>query len=128
MNQLTTKGFYKKFLSKCFCARVKEPKMANVFLWITWSPFSTTKWERLHSTEEIFKSVIDNCEQTLGETDKVAAENRLAEPNMKQVIEYLAENIWIIVLCEQQEHYLTLSRRDRKLLMMKRMEEDNGNS
>ena len=52
-------SMFTDFLAKCYVARKEDPKFTDVFLWITWSPFRVTKWNQLHSPEEIKKAILD---------------------------------------------------------------------
>jgi hypothetical protein len=112
---------FEKFLAKCFCARRHEPKSADVFMWITWSPFKANTWSMLHSKSSIVEAIIKLREQALGIADEEDARSEICSKDIQDLIEYLSENIWIIVLCEQQEQFLTLSTEDRKLLIARKI-------
>jgi hypothetical protein len=112
---------FEKFLAKCFCAKRHEPKSADVFMWITWSPFKATTWSTLHSTSSIVDAVVEFRNQALGIIDEGEARAAVASDDIQNLIKYLSENIWIIVLCKQQEQFLTLSSEDRRLLIASKL-------
>jgi hypothetical protein len=122
-NSSDQSNLYKEFLAKCFSARHLEPRRADVFMWITWSPFGTTSWATIHSKEKIVSAVIAERARALGIEDEAEARQRMDTPEMQEIVEYLSDSIWIIVLCEQQEQYLTLSSSNRSILIANQIKE-----
>lgn len=100
------------FLAKCYVARKEDPKFTDVFLWITWSPFRVTKWNQLHSPEEIKKAILDkrNRLRSLNISDTQEAEKALSQE--EEFLNSLSKDIWLLVLSKEQEDFLTISREE----------------
>lgn len=100
------------FLAKCYVARKEDPKFADVFLWITWSPFGVTKWDQLRSPKEIKKAILNKRNQTrsLNISNTQEAEEALSQE--KEFLDNLSKDIWILVLSKEQEDFLTISREE----------------
>ena len=105
-------SMFTDFLAKCYVARKEDPKFTDVFLWITWSPFRVTKWNQLHSPEEIKKAILDkrNRLRSLNISDTQEAEKALSQE--EEFLNSLSKDIWLLVLSKEQEDFLTISREE----------------
>lgn len=102
---------YEEYLAKSYCAYVSRPEYCDSFMWITWHPFSSTKWEHLCSAETVFEAVVKHRTDTLGiadEGDAAAAVDRV-------ICKAVADRLWLIVLSDKQE-MLTVSAEHRGLI------------
>ena len=102
-------SMFTDFLAKCYVARKEDPKFTDVFLWITWSPFRVTKWNQLHSPEEIKKAILDKL-RSLNISDTQEAEKALSQE--EEFLNSLSKDIWLLVLSKEQEDFLTISREE----------------
>lgn len=102
---------YVEYLAKCYCAYLDSPRYCDNFMWITWHPFSLTKWSKLRSAEEVRAAVLSHRLNTLGIEDEDMAQ---AAVDM-DVCRAVAERLWVIVLSERQE-MLTVSAEHRGLI------------
>ena len=105
-------SMFTDFLAKCYVVRKEDPKFADVFLWITWSPFGVTKWDQLRSPKEIKKAILNKRNQTrsLNISNTQEAEEALSQE--KEFLDNLSKDIWILVLSKEQEDFLTISREE----------------
>lgn len=97
---------YKKFLAQCYRAYHLRPERCDNFLWITWSPFSVTTWEKLQDANEVKAAVLALKERTLGISDATEAEACLELEACKEV----ADRLRMIVLSDWQQENLSLTR------------------
>lgn len=87
---------YRHFLAKCYVALREREEFCHNFMWITWAPFLSTRWDQLTTTYFVKESVLMHPQDVFGLGDGSAA---LDVDMCKQV----AERTWIIVLSEKQE-------------------------
>ena len=87
---------YPKYLAKCYLALQQRPEMCDHFMWITWAPFSVTKWPRLMKADYVADAVRNakHRKRTLG--------SETAEPDPAHCTA-VAGRLWLIVLSERQE-------------------------
>ena len=104
---------YPKYLAKCYLALTQRPEWCDHFMWITWAPFSVTKWPNLMSAEYVAQSVKleKHRKRTLGTAD--------AEPDLDHCAE-VARRLWLIVLSDKQE-VLRLTEDERGEIFKLRM-------
>ena len=50
-------SLYREYLAKCYCAYQCSPARCDHFMWITWHPFSVTRWTRLCTAKEVEDAV-----------------------------------------------------------------------
>lgn len=92
-------ALYKEYLAKCYRAYTEFPARCDNFMWITWAPFFTTKWDEITTAPFVRAAVEANLVRVLGE---------VAQPSDvdEDVISAVADRLWIIVLSERQEKHL----------------------
>lgn len=83
---------YEEYLAKCYRAS-QSRDLPYHFMWITWHPFSQTKWSRLCTADEVRAAVAKH--KTRYCTPNEAIDDTLCVA--------LAERLWLIVLSERQE-------------------------
>jgi hypothetical protein len=107
---------FRSFLAKCYVAMGHRPTACDNLLWISWAPFQARSWHLHASTENVRKAVLhpDNIKSVLGVDNEHDAMAKLDEERTVRV----ADRIWLITLCEQQEqlmltaeHYIEISSR-----------------
>ena len=101
------------FLAKMLRSQKRRSEIhMTFFLWITWSPFRVTKWNQLHSPEEIKKAILDkrNRLRSLNISDTQEAEKALSQE--EEFLNSLSKDIWLLVLSKEQEDFLTISREE----------------
>jgi hypothetical protein len=103
---------YKKYLGKCYLALQQQPAMCDHFMWITWAPFSITKWPRLRTADYVSECVSAHAARVLG--DKNAKPDQAA-------CEAVADRLWLIVLSDRQEE-LRLTEEERGRVIQHRIE------
>jgi len=84
---------YGDYIANCYCMLLAEPDKPFEFMWITWHPFSQSKWAKLCEWDEVRDEVEARKTDWLG-TAAVVDE---------QLCRDVAERLWLIVLSDQQE-------------------------
>jgi hypothetical protein len=92
-------GLYDEYLAKCYTAYSSLPSRCDHFFWLTWHPFSQSKWNDLCKEVEVRKAVLNHREKCLGETDLPAAQAMVDA----SICTAVAERLWVIVLSDKQE-------------------------
>jgi hypothetical protein len=90
---------YEEYLAKCYRAYSLLPSRCDHFFWLTWHPFSQTKWNALCSDGKVLDAVLKQREKSLGEADLEAAK-ALVDSNTCASV---ADRLWLIVLSDKQE-------------------------
>ncbi len=90
-------SMYGDYLANCYCMTRESPEKPLEFMWITWHPFSLTKWSKLTDWEEIRDSVQARQAEWLGELGVD-----------EEVCKLAASRLWLVVLSDRQEQ-LTMS-------------------
>lgn len=98
---------YKAYLANCYCMLLPDPAKPYEFMWITWHPFSLTKWTRLCTADEVEAAMTELSDEWLGETTPVSRDH----------CELVASRLWLIVLSDRQER---LSMSDEMLAEIRR--------
>jgi hypothetical protein len=88
-----------EYLAKCYRSYAVMPSRCDHFFWLTWHPFSQTKWAQLCSAGEVRQSVMAHRSKCLGEADEAAAEKVIDDA----LCEAVASRLWLIVLSDKQE-------------------------
>ena len=78
--------------------------LGDHFMWISWAPFRAQSWEKLTTSTEIREAVLAEAPRALGTSDPVEAEELLKE----DVVQDLAERLWLVVMSEKQERLVPL--------------------
>ncbi|MFE3217655.1 hypothetical protein [Streptomyces antimycoticus] len=99
-------SMYVEYLAKCYRAYKTRPDRCDNFMWITWHPFSLTKWAKLCTTSEVKSAVITHHEKSLGCVDSNDAAELVDEESCKEV----ADRLWLILLSKRQEE-LVISKK-----------------
>jgi hypothetical protein len=99
---------YTLFLAKCYRAIAISPRHADKFLWITWHPFSQTKWSQLLAWEHM-KDVISKSEKA---KEIAVGESGIDDDLCKSV----AGRLVIIVLSDRQLDILQPTRDERNCI------------
>ncbi len=97
---------YTEYLAKCYRATLNDERPYH-FFWITWHPFSQTKWARLCSAEEI-RAALEAHQVKYCGSDEIDSE----------IVAELAQRLWLVVLSDRQE---TLSMSDEMLGELRRL-------
>ena len=84
---------YRKYLAKCYLALQQRPEWCDHFMWITWAPFSVSKWPELMTTDYVYDAVQTHRDRVLP-TD--------AAPDATHCQD-VASRLWLIVLSDKQE-------------------------
>lgn len=93
-------GEYEEYLAKCYRAFSLLPARCDHFFWITWHPFSQTKWQRLCGPDEVESAVKAHSAKCLGDSSL-----------SREMCETVADRLWLIVLSDRQEE-LTIEEAD----------------
>ncbi|MYN66515.1 MAG: hypothetical protein F4X11_16030 [Acidobacteria bacterium] len=84
---------YGDYLANCYCKMLRDPDRPYQFMWITWHPFSQTKWTRLCEWDEVRDEVSRRQTEWLG--SKILVDDDLCR--------LVADRLWLIVLSDKQE-------------------------
>lgn len=106
------------FLAKCYVVASTERKLADQFMFITWNPFRATDWSKQTKKGQVQAACLlsRNRERSLGQKDLAKATAALDE----EVLEYVEDRLWLVVLSEKQEGLL-ISDEDREKIMQGRI-------
>jgi hypothetical protein len=91
-------SLYSEYLAKCYRAHCLSPDRIDHFMWITWSPFSVTRWADLTSAEEVRGAVSARLAATVGFEGGDPA--RAVSDDICRAV---SDKLWIFVLSEKQE-------------------------
>ena len=83
---------YTEYLAKCYRATCMNERPYH-FMWITWHPFSQTKWSKLCTAEEVRVAVNKHKTKYCGDDQDIDEE----------LCDELAGRLWLIVLSDRQE-------------------------
>lgn len=83
---------YSEYLAKCYRATSLHERPYH-FMWITWHPFSQTKWSRLCTAAEVRAAVVSYKTKYCGDAQDIN----------EDLCEELADRLWLIVLSDRQE-------------------------
>lgn len=103
---------YSEYLAKCFRAFCDMPSRCDHFMWLTWHPFSQTKWNQLCTAAEVRAAVLTHRAKCLGEGDEALASAAI-DP---AICDAVAGRLWLIVLSDRQES-LVIDREDLELVI-----------
>ena len=92
---------YTEYLAKCYRATSTHEHPYH-FMWITWHPFSQTKWSQLCTATEIRAAVASHKTKYCGDDQDID----------EDLCDELADRLWLIVLSKRQE---SLSMSDEML-------------
>ena len=95
-------ALYDEYLGKCYRAYELMPSRCDHFFWVTWHPFSQTKWTELCDEAEVRSAVLKHRGKCLGEADLNAAEKIVDSGRCAAV----AERLWLVVLSDRQEELI----------------------
>lgn len=104
---------FRDFLAKCYVAMGHRPTACDNFLWISWSPFQARSWHQHATPQNVRKSILhpDNRMSVLGVDGESDAVAKLDEERIVRV----ADRIWLITLCDQQEQLLLTAEHYREV-------------
>jgi hypothetical protein len=91
---------FKSFLAKCYVAYKAKPARCNHMMWISWAPFQARKWDQHTSPDNVREAVIYYRDAIFGTTDEDEARKNIDEAAVFET----AQRLWLITLCEKQEH------------------------
>ena len=83
---------YTEYLAKCYRAALSHENPYH-FMWITWHPFSVTKWSRLCTAAEVRAAVRAYKAEYCGDAQDINVD----------LCDELADRLWLIVLSNRQE-------------------------
>ncbi len=89
---------YDEYLAKCYRAFEVLPARCDHFFWVTWHPFSQSKWPQLCQESEVRSAVMKHRERCLGSIDEEAAQAKVDSRRCAEV----ARRLWLVVLSEKQ--------------------------
>lgn len=92
-------SMYTEYLAKCYRAFEVIPNRCDHFFWITWHPFSQTKWSTLCAPSEVREAVIAHRSRALAIDGEEAAGLAVNDDRCTAV----ASRLWLVVLCDKQE-------------------------
>lgn len=94
---------YNEYLANAYSATARsvDEKMdtGREFMWITWHPFSQTKWTNLTTHDEVKKALKDHPEALAGRAID------------EDILRMVSQRLWLVVLCQRQ-HQLLLTRQE----------------
>ncbi|MBO4140070.1 hypothetical protein J5U46_07920 [Micromonospora tulbaghiae] len=90
---------YVKYLAQCYRAYSERPDRCDNFFWITWSPFSSNRWDELLTPGYVRDAVLAHHEKALGTENLDAARREISDNLCKDV----ADRLWMILLTDRQE-------------------------
>lgn len=107
------KSLYRDYLADCYFATIDNGDDAEVqFMWVTWHPFDQGTWPNLcgpsDTTTAEGQAALDVTTKLIAEA--VEGSGHLGDLTVDQnLCRVVAQRLWLVVLHERQETYLTLS-------------------
>lgn len=95
---------FASFLAKCYSIVAQRPDEFERFLWITWHPFSQTKWSNIAAPTEVASAASAEPHLSLG----------TKQPS-DQVCELVAKRVWVVLMSEASQ---TLLPTDEMIMQM----------
>lgn len=92
---------YPRFLANCYSvtqAIIDEAERSDPrheFMWITWHPFSQTKWAKLRTGDEVESAIEKHKDEVLGD--------RTID---KEVVRLVAERLWLLILSDRHDELM----------------------
>ncbi len=105
---------FRNFLAKCYVALGHRSSACDHFLWISWAPFQARSWNQHATAENVRKAVLhsDNIESVLGSSNEADAMEKLDAERTVRV----ADRIWLVTLCDQQEQLVLTEEHFREVI------------
>ncbi len=110
---------YRTYLAKCYWARQSNRAITDHFMWITWHPFSVTKWRNLCTPDEVTSAVIGRREDLFGAG--ISSEDAKAELDV-DLVRDVAQRLWLLVLSDRQET-LVITDKHRSIIFQHEIEQ-----
>lgn len=101
-------SLYTEYLAKCYRAFTTRPDRCDNFIWVTWAPFKSNSWSALCTPGEISKAVLKHRKKALNLEAETEAQEVL--DGLQNVLQVIADRLWLLVLSEKQEKHLVLSK------------------
>lgn len=95
---------YRRFLAQCCVALGAQPGFCDHFMWITWVPFSSSRWHELCTETRVRTAVLEHRDRIFGDVDAAAAAALVDEERVKKV----SDRLWLVVISEKQERLVPL--------------------
>ncbi|TKA11779.1 hypothetical protein [Actinacidiphila oryziradicis] len=95
---------FDEFVAKCYIACQTGHLLSDHLMWITWAPFRANSWAQLDSPKHVESAVLQHRDRVFGTDDMAVARSRMAP----EVVEMVADRLWLIVLSEKQETLVPL--------------------
>lgn len=113
---------YDKFVSQCYVLSRDHARLADHYMYITWAPFRADSWSDHLTAKAVTSGLLTakNRKRLFDTNDKNAAEALIDQ----DVVDQVAEKLWLIVLSGKQEE-LVVSRRHRGWILQRETEEGN---
>lgn len=93
---------YCKFAAECYVAFQLKPDRCDNLIWLSWAPFQAQKWNQHRTADVIRKHLLhqSNLYRVFGTNSATEAREKVDE----QVIFQLTNRMWLLTLCDEQEH------------------------
>lgn len=88
---------YQEFLAKCYVAYQERPQYTDHFMWVSWAPHASTRWESLTAPQKVREAVSAQAGRIFpAGTDPADAVDQA-------VCEAVSERLWLLILSDKQE-------------------------
>lgn len=102
---------YVKYLAQCYVAYGALPAYCDNFMWVSWAPPLSSRWDELCTSDFVREAVIKHHKRVFGVDTETDAERLVDDAVCADV----AARLWLIVLSDRQEA-LVISKDHRSLV------------
>lgn len=112
--ELDLSAHFRDFLAKCYVAYLAKRERCDHLMWISWSPFKASAWDRHSTPEAVRAAILHDANRTLvlGTANETEAKSNIDESAVVEV----ASRLWLITLCKKQEDLVISDNHFAKLM------------
>ena len=90
-------GHYTEFLAKCYVAYQSRPHYTDHFMWVSWAPHASTRWESLTTPRKVHEAVS-------AQAGRIFPAGTDPEDAVDQAVcKAVSERLWLLILSDKQE-------------------------
>lgn len=90
---------YKLFLAQCYVAFDERPNYCDNLIWISWVPFTSSKWHEHTTINAVRAAVLAHSDKIFGQDAGAVVAADLIDT---EILSGVADRVWLLTLCDQQ--------------------------